>query len=133
MENLKFASFWKRLGAGVIDTLIFFPLSAIAAWLASDSLSVGMFVNFIVIIVALAYHVLLVKAYGGTLGYLVLKLKVKDSSGSPVGFKGAVLRHSVDFAFALVGAVEGTRVGEADPRRKPNSRYSPGHRGRSVL
>jgi uncharacterized RDD family membrane protein YckC len=56
-------------------------------------------------LIAILFHVYLVKRFGGTPGKMVLRLRITRLDGSPVGFKEASIRYSVLFVISTLLSV----------------------------
>tara|TARA_B110000467_G_C17971381_1_gene290323 strand:- start:68 stop:601 length:534 start_codon:yes stop_codon:yes gene_type:complete len=98
---MEYAGFWKRFGAYWIDVLCFVPIIAFGFWGNEQSRLFSLY-NFVPgLLVAVLFHVYLVKKYGGTPGKLVLKIKITKLDGSGVTYKEAVLRYSVLFVLSF--------------------------------
>ena len=97
-----YAGFWKRLGALLVDGLVFFPIPLILNWLASKP-TWGPVADTVISNLAFpAYTIFFHYRYGATLGKVVTGIKVTLPDGSPIGFKEAFLRSYVDLCFAIV-------------------------------
>ena len=99
LQVVGYASFAQRFYAFVIDCLVFLPFNI---W-SQDNLFNGK--NFgIVIVIALAwcvYKPLMDWKFGGTIGKLVMKLRVVDGSGKGISLNQALLRFTPYFAVSL--------------------------------
>lgn len=99
LQVVGYASFAQRFYAFVIDCLVFLPFNI---W-SQDNLFNGK--NFgIVIVIALAwcvYKPLMDWKFGGTIGKLVMKIRVVDGSGKGISFNQALLRFAPYFAVSL--------------------------------
>ena len=94
---MKYAGFWRRLGAFLLDISIVMPLTtAITIW--GENLSQNFHTYYLIpfLLFTLWYDVHLVKVYGGTPGKLILKIKVRKLDGSTVTYKEAFIRHSIN-------------------------------------
>jgi uncharacterized RDD family membrane protein YckC len=108
----RYASFWIRVGATLIDGLVFTPLwipFLIAVWnrMSTEidrSFSTGQRVDVTqymgryagwalgVAVATYAYQALLVRFFGGTLGKLAVGIRVRTADGNLVGWREALLR-----------------------------------------
>jgi uncharacterized RDD family membrane protein YckC len=109
---LRYASFWIRVGAYLIDGLILFPLSlplVISIWSRmSDQIDRFTQTNqpvefnaiyrqylawgLLVAAGTYAYQVLMVRYFGGTLGKLAVGIRVRVVGGAIAGWREALLR-----------------------------------------
>ena len=108
----RYASFWIRVGATLIDWLVFTPLwipFLIAVWnrMSTEidrSIATGQRVDMTaymgryaawalgVAVVTYAYQALMVRFFGGTLGKLAVGIRVRTADGNIVGWREALLR-----------------------------------------
>ncbi|HEV8593736.1 MAG TPA: RDD family protein [Pyrinomonadaceae bacterium] len=85
----------KRFWAGIIDGLVFLPLTYFESWLYSFEPPIALLVAWIIISYPLAwlYSVILHARYGQTLGKMVMGIKVVDvSEERPITWRQAFLR-----------------------------------------
>jgi len=107
MVNMKYAGFWRRLLAVLIDTLVLMPFIALFLWLDSLSRTVAIAIAIPTAVLFWAYDFYLHGRYGQTVGKMVARIQVRRLDGSPIGWREAFLRSSVDFAFAVILTVGG--------------------------
>jgi uncharacterized RDD family membrane protein YckC len=103
-QGLKYAGFWRRLGAHLIDTVIWMvPVFSVQHFLSGNALKYS-FISWAIIsmIVSFWYHVFLTVQFGGTPGFRLMKAKIRKESGEPVGVREAFLRYMVLYVFAGV-------------------------------
>ena len=97
-----YASFWRRLLVGLIDTIVYLVLSLILSIpLAFVSLSSQATLNLILliwVIVALFYFVILKRSPFRTIGYLFGGVRVVGLDGQPPDYSSMILR----WMFALL-------------------------------
>lgn len=102
------ATFWERLLAGIIDTLLFGVINAGAFYLVfldqpnlvkllSGSLTVFGVVIINNIGLILAYRVLFTHFFGGTLGKLLVGIEICDSENKHLSLSTAFLRYTVGY------------------------------------
>ena len=105
----KYRTFWPRLWAGVIDGVVFLPLSLIDNWMAvviaAPAARAAWFVasSFL----CLGYSIGMHAKFGQTLGKMVTRVKVLDVSETKLSFRGAFLRDSVPLVLTLAYVVLG--------------------------
>ncbi len=104
---LKYAGFWRRLGAALIDVFIFIPLypslfSGCTHWktLFLESLGTGLLYTF--------YVVYCHGRWGQTLGKKITRIRVTKLDGTRINWRIAFLRYFVDFAFTILSFVVST-------------------------
>jgi uncharacterized RDD family membrane protein YckC len=105
-DSLRYAGFWYRLGAMMLDYLIWYPLGW--AWSWGDHYRLFNVYCFIPsTFLVLFYNVYLVRRYGGTPGKLIVGIRVRKLNGDPVGYSEAILRELPDtILLTLLGIVE---------------------------
>jgi uncharacterized RDD family membrane protein YckC len=86
-----FAGFWERVGASLIDGVVYLPVIGINAynlyWLKSLPL------QLITTLVLLAYKPFMEYRYGASLGKMALKIKVIGKDSDQLTIQQAVIRH----------------------------------------
>ena len=94
------AGFWIRVGASIIDSLIFIPIIILSVW---NTYSLK---NTVVLILTslpgLIYKPLMESFYGATLGKMSCKIKVIDDNGRKISLFNAYIRF---FPFFLSAGV----------------------------
>lgn len=100
-----YGGFWPRLAAGLIDGLIWMPVSYGFKYIAGIGKYNICYTAALGILLAILFEVYLVKKYGGTLGKLVLGLKVINTNGQNVGWKEPIMRYSVSFIFSAISSI----------------------------
>lgn len=102
---MTYATFWQRVGASLIDFLIWLPLLAFMMWGFSAFRLFHLYFLVPGQLLGLWYGVYLVKRYGGTPGKRLLKIRIVRVDGSPVGYREAVIRHVVQAVMGIGSAV----------------------------
>jgi uncharacterized RDD family membrane protein YckC len=100
------AGFWIRLGAYLIDLVVFILISIVVLIFTQDQL----LLNVLVQLIGLAYFLYFWSATGGgqTIGMRMLRLRVVKTDGSPLTIPGALLRYvgwiiaSIPLAIGLI-------------------------------
>lgn len=97
-----YAGFWKRFCAGIVDAIILMPLGFFFAWLQGFDrmLAIGIVVPSSVLFAM--YNVWFNARFGGTLGKLVVGIRIAKPNGTRIGWPEAWKRSAVDLAFAIV-------------------------------
>jgi len=102
---LRYAGFWPRLWASLLDTVVLLPITAIYAWGSERYRLFDLYSLAPDIALFLFYNVYLVKRFGGTPGKLVAGIRILKVDGESVGIREALLRCSVDLIFALLTSI----------------------------
>jgi uncharacterized RDD family membrane protein YckC len=97
---MRYAGFWPRFGAMLVDALVLSPFMCFRTGLV-QSRSVALAIGSAGIRLCLLQH-LFRRPLGMTVGKCVLKLKVVSLDGEPAGFRRAFYRHSVDLALSVI-------------------------------
>lgn len=111
-----YAGFWKRFGSAIVDMLVFIPFMFAFHFIESSSLSMAIVSVILSSILFSAYSVYFHYKFGATLGKMALGIKVTLPDGKRIGLKQALLRSSVDLAFALFMVIaQIIAISNADP------------------
>ena len=102
---MTYAGFWVRLGAGIIDGFVFAPVLLLYWGLASLSWETAVAATVPYMFAYAGYNVALHARWGQTLGKRAYGIKVVTVAGNPIGWRHALLRHSVDLLTAVFMAV----------------------------
>jgi uncharacterized RDD family membrane protein YckC len=102
-----------RAGATIIDIVIFWALSFVVAIATGETsgagFSMGTLGSCLVGIIGIAYYVVMETMYGGTVGKLVLGLKVVKEDGSALDWQTSIIRTLLRIIdglfFYLIGAI----------------------------
>lgn len=95
IDNDIYAGFWVRLGSMLLDGIIMLPLIFIFIYI--NGLSINMYFYTIIpnLLFGVWYNIYLPKKYGGTPGKLIAGIKIIKIDGKSIGWREAILRHSV--------------------------------------
>jgi uncharacterized RDD family membrane protein YckC len=125
--QLRYASFWIRVGATLIDGLVFIPLSipfligiwnrmsteidrSIATGQPADVTPyVGRFAGWALTlaVVTYTYQALMVRYFGGTIGKLAVGIRVRKDDGNVAGWREALLRPVLQLIVSVGSFVPG--------------------------
>ena len=97
-----YAGFWPRVGALLIDMLIFAPLIILVLWIEKYSRLFAVYWLIPSALLALWYSVHLVARFGGTPGKLLLKIRIVSVDGLPITWRQAFIRHLPEFALSIL-------------------------------
>jgi len=115
-----YAGFWRRLGALLIDALIFLPISATVTWASAQSRLAALLLLLPAALLGCAYQVYFHARWGQTPGKMVARVRVLSLDGSPIGLRQALLRSAVDiFLTGLVVAAHASAL-----LRIPSAQYA---------
>ena len=93
LERAEFASFWERVGATLMDVVIFIPLIGLAMYntFSLKSLPIALAITFLSIL----YKPLMEWEYGATLGKMILKIKVVTEDLKKISLPTALIRYAL--------------------------------------
>jgi uncharacterized RDD family membrane protein YckC len=103
--EMRYAGFWSRLVAGLIDLLVWLPVILLAVWLDGVSYPGAVISALLGPAFLIPYNVGLVAIYGGTVGKLMRGLRVRQVNGAAATWGNAWKRSSVDIVFSVSGAI----------------------------
>jgi len=104
-DSPRYAGFWPRSGALLLDLLITLPLVALVFWGDSHYRLFSLFYFVPGTLFGLFYGVYLVKRFGGTPGKLIMGVRIRKLNGEPVGYREAFLRYFPDFILGTLAWV----------------------------
>jgi uncharacterized RDD family membrane protein YckC len=97
---MRYAGFWPRLGAMLVDGLVMAPFVALSFWAWSQPRSVALAMEIPLVFAFAAYNIFFVGRWGMTVGKCVFRIKVVSLGGERAGYLRAFRRHAVDFALS---------------------------------
>ena len=105
IDNNIYAGFFVRLGSMLLDGIIMLPIIFIILYV--NGLSVNMYFYTIIpnLLFGIWYNIYLPKKYGGTPGKLIAGIKIIKMDGKPIGWKEAILRHSVILVLTIFSVI----------------------------
>jgi uncharacterized RDD family membrane protein YckC len=103
-----YAGFWSRLSANIVDSIIFIPIGFLGIWLVTKSNIIAVFINPVFQLLFVSYTVYFHGKFGATYGKKSTAIKVVKLDFSPISWRQAFLRSSVDIIFALLMAIGNT-------------------------
>jgi uncharacterized RDD family membrane protein YckC len=92
----RYAGFWSRLVAGLVDLIVFAPLIALVIWIQGLSRTAALAIVVPRALLAATYNIYFHGRWGQNLGKMVMGIRVVNVSGNPMSWKQAFLRFSVD-------------------------------------
>jgi uncharacterized RDD family membrane protein YckC len=99
--DMKYAGFWRRLGAGLIDFCVFLPFIVLHAWAFSVSLTIGVLVSIVSSFLYPGYSIYFHGRFGQTIGKMAMKIRVISQNGAPLAWSQACYRSSVELLLSL--------------------------------
>lgn len=85
------AGFWIRVGASIIDFLVFIPIVLLSMWNTYSLKSTTVLI--LISLPGLIYKPFMESFYGATLGKMSCKIKVIDNNGNKLSLFGAYVRY----------------------------------------
>jgi uncharacterized RDD family membrane protein YckC len=101
-DSLIYATFWRRVGAHLLDILIMMIFVMPTLWLSEKSRIFSLYSFLPGLLIGLWFNIFLVKQKGGTPGKLICKIRIVTLNGSSVGYREALIRYSVIFIFSTL-------------------------------
>lgn len=99
---MRYAGFWPRLAAIVVDLLVLAPLMALSFWALSAPRTTALLLELPLTFAFAFYSIYFVGRWGQTIGKMALKIRVVRLDGGKAGFERAFYRHAVDLGFSIV-------------------------------
>ena len=103
--NNVYADILRRFTSLLIDFLFFIPIFIFFYKFKGSSIEYVLFVILFLYTLTNAYFVYFHYRFGATPGKFLLKIKVTQPDGSPIGLKQAVLRSSIELVLYLILAI----------------------------
>jgi uncharacterized RDD family membrane protein YckC len=101
-ETSVYAGFWKRLAAAIIDMIIIIPLLYLFIASRHYSYALAMINTLLIGGLFVVYCIFFNARFGGSVGKLVVGIKVTRPDGSRIGWGEACMRSSVDIFFGIL-------------------------------
>jgi uncharacterized RDD family membrane protein YckC len=98
---MRYAGFWPRLGAIVVDTVVLVPIIMLSFWTFSKSRTIAMSFEIPIACLFALYSIYFVGRWGQTIGKMAVGIRVVAVNGESAGYVRALYRHAVDLAFSL--------------------------------
>lgn len=98
--TLRYAGFWPRLGAMIVDALVMAPFIVLSYWAWSQSRTVALWMEAPLAFAFAFYNVFFVGRWGMTVGKCVFRIRVVSLDGQRAGYRRAFYRHAVDIALS---------------------------------
>lgn len=102
---MRYAGFWSRFVAGLIDGVVTVPVILLVYWLERASYTGAVISNLVGPAFLILYNVGLVAVYGGTLGKLMRGLRVLKVNGNRAAWSNAWRRSAVDLTFSFSAVI----------------------------
>jgi uncharacterized RDD family membrane protein YckC len=103
--ELRYAGFWPRFVAGLLDFVVTLPVFALAFWLERVSYTGVVIANLVGPVFMIGYNVALVAIYGGTVGKLIRGLRILQVNGHRATWSNAWRRSAVDLTISFSAVV----------------------------
>ncbi|MBC2601666.1 RDD family protein [Puniceicoccus vermicola] len=97
-----YVGFWMRLAAGLADALILISFGFLFAWLESIDRNLAIAVTIPSATLFAFYNIFFNARFGGTPGKLFFDIRITRPDGTPIGWRHAWWRSSVDLFFAVL-------------------------------
>ena len=104
-EVPKYAGFWPRFGALLLDFLVFSPIMSLTMILSHNFRFFNLYYFIPGLFISFMYEIYLVRRFGGTPGKLLMGLRITQLDFSPVSYREAILRYAPEFVLGAVSSV----------------------------
>lgn len=104
-ERPKYAGFWRRFGALLLDFMVFSPIMGLTMYLNHNYRLFHLYYFIPGLFISVLYSIYLVRRYGGTPGKLLMGLRITRVDFSPVGYREAILRHAPEFVLGAISSI----------------------------
>jgi len=104
-KNVRFASFWVRVGANILDSFVLLPLLFLGIYNMMTWKNLPLYI--ILQLAALIYKPLMEAEYGATLGKMATKIKVVTTDYQDINFSQSLNRYVFYFANSFMGLISG--------------------------
>lgn len=106
-EMVRYAGFWRRAGAGLVDFALWIPVAVVLFRLESASPAAAILSAVLGQVLYYAYVLPLTKRFGGTVGKLAVGIRVRPADGPELRWAHVVRRSAVDLVSSatIVAAV----------------------------
>jgi uncharacterized RDD family membrane protein YckC len=100
--SMRYAGFWPRLGALLLDIVVLTPLALLAMWATSQSRWCYIAWEIVGQLIGVYLYFYMVGRYGGSPGKLIAGLRIVRLDGQPVGYARALLRNAPDLVLSCL-------------------------------
>lgn len=100
-----YAGFWLRLIAMFIDGMVFMPIALIYLYTRAISWDIAIGISIPYCFSYALYNVYFHGRWGGTVGKLLIRIKVVTLEGKDINYTRACLRHGVDLGLAVLSSI----------------------------
>jgi uncharacterized RDD family membrane protein YckC len=104
-DKPKYAGFWPRFGALLLDFLVFSPLMGLTMYLSHNFRLFNLYYFIPGLFISFLYEIYLVRRFGGTPGKLMMGLRITRIDFSPVTYREAILRHAPEFILGAISSL----------------------------
>lgn len=104
-SEMRYAGFWTRFVAGLVDFVVTSPLFLLLYWLDRVSYTGVVIGTLIGPVFMMAYNVGLVAVYGGTVGKLMRGLRIRQVNGERATWSNAWRRSAVDLTISFSAVI----------------------------
>jgi uncharacterized RDD family membrane protein YckC len=98
---MRYAGFWPRLFANLVDTVVGIPF-IVLAWPGVLSKNASLFLVIPAFAVGTGYIVIMNALWGQTIGKMAARIRIVTVSGARIGWREALLRDAVSIGFGII-------------------------------
>ena len=104
-EKPKYAGFWPRFGALLLDFLVFSPIMGLTMYLSHNFRLFNLYYFIPGLFISFMYDVYLVRRFGGTPGKLLMGLRITRVDFTPITYREAILRYAPEFVLGAISSL----------------------------
>jgi uncharacterized RDD family membrane protein YckC len=102
---MNYAGLWKRVAAGLLDFIVWLPMIVLTTWIDTFSRLFELYYFVPGIVLELFYSVYLVRRFGGTPGKRLMRLRIRQTDGTEIGYREAFLRYLPELVMNAVASL----------------------------
>jgi len=102
-ENVRFASFWTRVAASILDSFVLMPILFLGVYNMMTWKSLPLY--FVLQLAALIYKPWMEAEYGATIGKMATKIKVVTIDYQDINLQQSLNRYAFYFANSFMGLI----------------------------
>jgi uncharacterized RDD family membrane protein YckC len=107
-ENVRFASFWTRVAASLLDSIVLMPILLLGVYNMMTWKNLPLY--FLLQIAAMVYKPLMEAEKGATLGKMATKIKVVTTDYKDIDLQQSLSRYAFYFANSFMGLIGGFMI-----------------------
>ncbi|WP_256762433.1 RDD family protein [Cohnella sp. WQ 127256] len=103
LKEIKFIGFWYRVIIQLIDFIPFIPIIYLYNLSVNLSINMESIIPYVIYwIIVYLYFIIMISYFGGTLGKLIMKVRITDRNGRNLSIFNSIKRISIYLLFSIV-------------------------------